>query len=221
MRRPRLRVGLGVHLAAALLIVGCEALASPSPTRQLPATTPSPAATVPTPSVSVPTASPAASPSPTPEPELSLELPTERDERSVRVTIAPEVATDGGGIITVSVTNLAAERIDEIVLRWPTELGAHLFLAPFLATEDRIRDGGPPLVQDWTKWVVGPGERGEPAGTTSLGYGPVDAGTQLDVPIYVTRIVPGPVEFDLQLLAGDALMTLEGGAPAELRVQVP
>ena len=51
-----------------------------------------------------------------------------------------------------------------------------LFLAPFEPSDDRIREGGPPLVQEWTKWVVGPGERGEPEGTTSLGYGPILAG---------------------------------------------
>ncbi|MGH2358101.1 MAG: hypothetical protein ACRDGJ_08820 [Candidatus Limnocylindria bacterium] len=159
--------------------------------------------------------------SPTPEPALSLALPAERDERQLRVTVTPEVATEGDGLITVSVINLGADRIDEIVLRWPTDVSAHLFLAPFVASEERIRDGGPPLVQDWTKWVVGPGERGEPAGTTSLGYGPMDPAMQLDIPIYVTRRAPGPVAFDLQLLAGEALMTFEDGGPAELRVVIP
>ena len=50
-------------------------------------------------------------------------------------------------------------------------VGAGTPLAPFEPSDDRIRDGGPPLVQEWTKWVIGPGERGEPAGTTS-GSGP-------------------------------------------------
>ena len=35
-----------------------------------------------------------------------------------------------------------------------------LRLAPFTPSEDRIRDGGPPLHQEWTKWVVGPGRAG-------------------------------------------------------------
>ena len=43
------------------------------------------------------------------------------------------------------------------------------------------------LVQAWTKWVIGPGEQGEPAGTTSLGYGPMDPGMALEIPLFVTR----------------------------------
>ncbi|MDQ2674171.1 MAG: hypothetical protein M3Y40_05900, partial [Chloroflexota bacterium] len=105
--------------------------------------------------------------------------------------------------------------------RWPTELDASLFLAPFTPSNERIRDGGPPLVQPWTKWVVGPGEHGEPAGTTSLGWGPLLAGATLEIPIVVTRRAEGPVSFDLQLLSGEDLLTGEDGEPARLRVEVP
>ncbi|HEX2193935.1 MAG TPA: hypothetical protein VHK63_03120, partial [Candidatus Limnocylindria bacterium] len=85
----------------------------------------------------------------------------------------------------------------------------------------RIADGGPPLWQEWTKWVEGPGERGEPAGTTSLGWGPLDPGATLVIPLVVTRQAVGAVDFDLQLLAEEALLRLDDGRPAELRVQVP
>ena len=128
---------------------------------------------------------------------------------------------DEGGTLTITVTSAAAERIDELVLRWPTELNEILFLAPFTPSEDRIRDGGPPLVQPWTKWVRGPGEQGEPDGTTSIGWGPLLPEAQLEIALQVTRRAPGPVAFDLQLLAGNDLLTLDGGQPAELRVEIP
>jgi hypothetical protein len=121
----------------------------------------------------------------------------------------------------VTVTSQAEDRIDELVLRWPTELSESLFLAPFVPSEDRIRDGGPPLVQAWTKWVVGPGEQGEPDGTTSLGYGPLLPGATLAIALDVIRRSAEPVAFDLQLLAGNDLLVLVGGEPAELRVEVP
>ena len=118
-------------------------------------------------------------------------------------------------------TSAADTRIDELVLRWPTALDESLFIATFTPSDDRIRDGGPPLVQPWTKWVVGPGERGEPPGTTSLGWGPLLAGATLEIPIIVTRREPGPLAFDLQVLSGNDLLTLQGGEPAQLRVHVP
>jgi hypothetical protein len=121
----------------------------------------------------------------------------------------------------ITVTSGSDQRIDELVLRWPTELGETLFLAPFAPSDDRIRDGGPPLVQAWTKWVIGPGEQGEPAGTTSLGYGPLLAGATLEIPLVVTRRADGPVAFDLQLLAGNDQLSLPDGSAAELRVEVP
>jgi hypothetical protein len=137
------------------------------------------------------------------------------------VRVDPNLPSDGDGEIVVRVTNLGDQRVGELVLRWNTELDQALFLAPFRPSEQRIRDGGPPLIQDWTKWVLGPGERGEPAGTTSLGWGPLLPGGELTIPIQVTRRQRGEVAFDLQLLAGEAILSLEDGAPAELRVSVP
>ena len=208
--------------SAAALLGGCTLFLEPSPS---PIPMPSPTPTAPTPTaLATPQPSPsgpAATPSPTPEPPLSLDPPGGEDARRVRVEVALELPADGNGRIVVTLTNLSEERIDEVVLRWPTDLRASLFLAPFVPCEYRIRDGGPPLIQDWTKWVEGPGERGEPAGTTSLGYGPMDPGMTLPVELFVTRTAAGPVAFDLQVLAGEALLTLESGDPAELRVEAP
>lgn len=156
----------------------------------------------------------------TPEPPLSLDPPDGTDPRVVAVSVQPDVGADGG-VMLVTVTSNADQRIDELVLRWPTELDQTLFLAPFAPSDDRIRDGGPPLVQHWTKWVIGPGEQGEPAGTTSLGYGPLLGGATLEMPLVVTRRAPGPIAFDLQVLAGNDLLALADGTPAELRVEVP
>lgn len=133
------------------------------------------------------------------------------------MTVAPKVS-DSGGRITVTVTSLSDERIPELVLRWPTPLDGVLFLAPFTPSSSRLTDA---LVQPWTKWVVGPGEMGEPAGTTSLGWGPLLPNATLTIPIVVTRRAAGPVAFDLQLLAGEALLTNDAGGPAALRVSVP
>lgn len=202
-------------LLAAIVLVGCVTSPSPTPTA------------LSTPTLEPTTATPAASPTteptvtPTPEPSLSLDLPEARDPRTIALSVALEVATDGGGRIVVTVTSLTDARIDELVLRWPTDLADTLFLAPFQPSDERIRDGGPPLVQPWTKWVVGPGEQGEPAGTTSLGWGPLLPGATLEIPILVTRVAPGPVAFDLQVLARNDLLTLDDGSPAELRVEVP
>lgn len=211
---------LGLVLVGALL-AACDVEVQPSPS--LPSAVPSPTAEASaSPSVSArQSATVAASPSPTPEPSLALDPPDGTDPRTVSVDVRPEVAADGGGRIVVTVTSGADSRIDELVLRWPTELADTLFLAPFEPTPDRIADGGPPLVQPWTKWVVGPGERGEPDGTTSLGWGPLLAGATLEIPILVTREAPGPVAFDLQVLAGNDLLTLADGTPAELRVEIP
>lgn len=208
-----------VAMAALLLLGACVAQPTPTP---LPVPTPTRTATAsatPTTSVEA-TESAAASPSATPAPPLSLELPPQQDSRVVSVAVEPSVAAEGGQIV-VRVSSAADERIDELVLRWPTELAQSLFLAPFSPSADRIRDGGPPLVQDWTKWVIGPGEQGEPAGTTSLGWGPLFAGASLEIPIVVTRRAAGPVAFDLQVLAGNDVLTLDGGDPAEVRVEIP
>jgi hypothetical protein len=177
-------------------------------------------------SESVSASAPSAAPSPTeeptatPAPSFSLALPSSTDPRAVSVTVEPTV-DDAGGEILVTVTNTSDERIDEIVVRWATELDAVLFLAPFEPSDDRIREGGPPLVQEWTKWVIGPGERGEPAGTTSLGYGPILPGTTLAIPILVERLLGEAVSFDLQVLSGNDLLQLAEGGPAVLRIEVP
>jgi hypothetical protein len=131
-----------------------------------------------------------------------------------------ETSVDDGSLV-VSVTSGAEERIDELVLRWDTDLSEALFLAPFRPTDERIREGGPPLVQPWTKWVIGPGERGEPAGTTSIGWGPLLAGATLQIPLVAERRAEGPIAFDLQVLAGNSILTLDNGEPAELRIEVP
>ncbi|MEA2650343.1 MAG: hypothetical protein QOI85_64 [Chloroflexota bacterium] len=169
---------------------------------------------------STPVATTSASPTAGPEPSLSLAPPDTIDSRVVSATVATDIG-DEGGTLTITVTSAAAQRIDELVLRWPTELDQTLVLAPFTPSEDRIRDGGPPLVQQWTKWVRGPGERGEPDGTISLGWGPLLPEAELVIELDVTRRAPGPVAFDLQLLAGNDLLTLDGGRPAELRVEIP
>lgn len=205
---------------AAMVVVLSACVAQPTPSAS-PTALPSAASPTssPTPTAQVsPSASSSASA--TPDPALSLDPPQGSDPRVVAVTAEPDIGADGG-VLMVTVTSAADERIDELVLRWPTELDQTLFLAPFTPSEDRIRDGGPPLVQQWTKWVIGPGEQGEPAGTTSLGYGPLLAGATLEMPLVVTRRAPGPVAFDLQVLAGNDLLTLADGSPAELRVEVP
>jgi len=212
------RVARGVAMAAALLLTAC--LPEPSPTASPPPSAEPTAVPTASPAPSaVPTAS--AAPTPTPEPSLSLEPPEAVDDRVVAVDVATDVPAGEDGTITVTVTSAADTRIDELVLRWPTALAETLFLAPFTPSDDRTRDGGPPLVQPWTKWVVGPGERGEPAGTTSLGWGPLLAGATLEIPIVVTRRADGPVAFDLQVLAGEGLLTIDDGEPARLRIEVP
>ncbi|HEY8170731.1 MAG TPA: hypothetical protein VIH24_06485 [Candidatus Limnocylindria bacterium] len=200
-------------LVAVVTLTGCVLAPSPSP-----AVSPSASATP----VSSPSAAPSitAAPTATPEPSYSLAPPDARDPRIVVVDVAPDVDADGGEIV-VTVTNTSDERIDEIVLRWATELDEVLFLAPFEPSEERIREGGPPLVQEWTKWVIGPGERGEPAGTTSLGYGPLLAGATLEIPILAERRQPGPIAFDLQILADNDLLQRADAEPAMLRVELP
>ncbi len=166
-------------------------------------------------------------------PSLTLAPPAAVDSRRVRVSASAAVPGEVGatGTLSVDVTSLAGDRIDDLVLRWPTELGQRVFLAPFMPSAARVREGGPNLVEPWTKWVEGPGELGEPAGTTSLGWGPLLPGATLHVELVATRRTAGPVEFDLQLLsgatagaeakAGDALLRDARGGPAQLRVSVP
>jgi hypothetical protein len=210
------RSGLSRAVATLLLaagLLGACSTATPSPIASLSAT-PSPTLT--------PTAAPTQTPraTPTPEPALSLDLPAEQDDRQVTLTVEPAVAADGDGELVITVTSLADTRVDELVLRWSTELEATLFLAPFRPSEQRLAPGAP-LVQPWTKWVIGPGERGEPAGTTSVGWGPLLPGATLTIPIQVTRRGAGPISFDLQALSDEAILTLDSGEPAELRISVP
>jgi hypothetical protein len=184
----------------ALVVAGCL-LTTPSPSPSVSPSTPE-----------VPSGTPAASasgqpsvtaePTATPEPPLSLEVPRKHDRRHVAVRVEPNVPADGDGEIVVTVRNLTSRRVGELVLRWNTDL-------------DQT------LLQDWTKWVRGPGESGEPAGTTSLGWGPLLPDGVLRIPIQVTREARGEVSFDLQLLAGEAILAFEDGSPAELRVTVP
>jgi hypothetical protein len=212
-RSPRYGPPVAAVSAALVTLVVMLGACLPLPTETA---SPSPTATP----RATPTGEPSASAEPTPRPH-SLESPVEEDDRQIRVAVAPNLPTDGSGQIVVTVTNLTSTRITELVLRWPTSLDEHLVLAPFQPTSSRICDGCPPLVQPWTKWVVGPGEFGEPAGTTSLGWGPLDPLATLEITIFATRQVTGPVEFDLQVLAGEALLNQEGGQPAWLRVAVP
>lgn len=182
---------------------------------------PSPPATAPVTPSQTPLATAEATPTATPDPPLSLGTPGATDPRPVSVSVTTEVAPDDGGQITITVTSEAAELINELVVRWPTDLAQTLFVAPFVPDPDLVQEGGGNLVRTWTKWVIGPGEQGEPDGTTSLGYGPLEAGGTLTIPLYVTRTAAGPVSFDLQVLAGESLLTLSDGQPAELRVEVP
>jgi hypothetical protein len=203
-------------LLLALVVAGCLANPSASPSVSAsaqPSTTPAVTASG-QPSTSV-------EPTATPEPPLSLTPPPDHDRRQVAVRVDPRVPNDGDGEIVVTVTSHTDRRVGELVLRWNTDLDQVLYLAPFRPSEQRIRDGGPPLIQNWTKWVLGPGESGEPAGTTSLGWGPLLPGGKLTIPIQVTRQQAAAVAFDLQVLAGEAILSLEDGSPAELRVTVP
>jgi hypothetical protein len=210
------RSRLLIIVTVLVLQLGCTATPSPTATAAPTATQPEPTATP------GPTATPAESQSPTatPEPTFSLALPEVTDPRVIIAAAAPTIDA-AGGTLTVTVTSASEERIDELVLRWRTELNGSLRLAPFTPTEERISDGGPPLVQEWTKWVIGPGEQGEPEGTTSVGWGPLMPGATLTIPLIATRLAAEPISFDLQFLAGNDLLTTDSGEPAELRVEVP
>ncbi len=206
---PALALTLGLALA------GCGFF-SPTPTPLASGgATPTPQATQPGGSDSDPT------PIPTTNLPLSLALPATFDSRRIQVQVEPRLPADGSGELVLIVTNLSDSMVNELVLRWSTDLGEVILLAPFEPSQQRIREGGPVLNQDWTKWVVGPGESGEPAGTTSLGWGPLLAGATLTIPLLAERRGAGPVEFDLQFLAGEAILTLEAGGVAELRVALP
>lgn len=209
--RPRLPAAL---LALGVLVAACI---GPSPS---PSTTTSGVASPSARSsaTQLPTVTPA--PTTTPVEGLVLPEPSATDPRAISYSVTVEVEAGASGRLVVVVTNLGPEIVKELVLRWPTEVRDTVFLAPFQPSQQRIREGGDPLVQDWTKWVDGPGELGEPAGTTSLGWGPLLAGGTLTIPVLATRVAPGPLTFDLQILAGEAVLTSDG-EPAWLKVSVP
>ena len=210
MARPS---GVIVALAS-ILLSACTSSASPTPNASptmIETATAAPSITV----TAVPTA--------TPEPALSLPLPQKSDPRTIAFTVkgqADLTATTSGHLV-VAVTNLSSSVVSEIVLRWPTALRETIFLAPFTPSDVRIREGGPALYQEWTKWVEGPGERGEPAGTTSLGWGPLPPGATITISLIANRVAALPVGFDLQFLAGEAILTTAAGEPAEIRVELP
>jgi hypothetical protein len=210
---PRRAATIGALLVAAVMVEGCVGPFAPTP---LASGSPTPSASLSPTATTSPTLS--ARPTATPEPPLSLALPAARDGRHIRVSVQPTVPQGGTGHVTIKVVNLASTRVAELVLRWPTPLNRIVFLAPFQPSSGRLSDA---LVQPWTKWVIGPGEQREPEGTTSLGWGPLDPGATLTISLIATRRARGPVAFDLQVLAGEALLTTEAGAPAETRVSIP
>jgi hypothetical protein len=213
---------------AGLLLAACT-VAGPSGTPGASGTaeggTPPPSAitsaSAPASAIASPSAAPSSSPTAAPSPSLALDPPGATDPRPVVVTVTPELPTDGSGRVVVTVESRADTRIDELVLRWPTALADTVVLQPFAPSDDRIREGGPPLVQPWTKWVIGPGEEGEPDGTTSVGWGPLLPGATLTIPLVATRVAPGPTAFDLQVLSRNDLLADPDGNGAELRVELP
>lgn len=199
-----------IAAASALVLVAC------SPTSPTPSGSASPGPSATQRTDPTPTAVPTASPMP----RLTLPAPASTDPRAISYTVTVELEADASGRLVVVVENLSGEKVDELVLRWPTELRDTVFLAPFEPSQQRIREGGPPLRQEWTKWVEGPGEHDEPAGTTSLGWGPLLPDGTLTIPILATRVAPGPITFDFQILAGEAVLTSDG-EPAALSVSIP
>lgn len=198
-------------VAGAVLLAACSLQTSPNPTASPP--------TAGSPSEST-QASATAEPSPSDSGRLTLPPPADSDPTSITYKVTVEVAAGASGRLVIVVTNLGQQIVPELVLRWPTEVRDTIFLAPFQPSAQRIREGGDPLVQDWTKWVDGPGEHGEPGGTTSLGWGPLLAGGTLTIPVLATRVAPGPITFDLQILSGEKVLQ-SGGEPAWLQVSVP
>jgi hypothetical protein len=200
-------------LAGALLLAACSLETSS------PAVSASPSSAAASPSES-------AGASATLEPSLSqgggLTLPDPKgtDPNPISTTVTVEIAAGESGRLVIVVKNLGQEQVPELALRWPTKVRDTVFLAPFQPSAQRIREGGDPLVQDWTKWVDGPGEHGEPAGTTTLGWGPLLVGGTLTIPVFATRVAPGPITFDLQVLNGEEILQIDG-EPAFLKVTVP
>ncbi|HEY8771703.1 MAG TPA: hypothetical protein VIM66_00860 [Candidatus Limnocylindria bacterium] len=206
---------LAAALAASVAFTGCILQGSPTPNA-----TSSPAVSVgPSPSATQ-SFGPTAEPSPSQQTLLRLPSPSGTDGNAISYTVTVEVKAGASGRLVLVVKNLGDELVPELVLRWPTAVRDTIFLAPFTPSKQRIREGGDPLVQDWTKWVDGPGESGEPAGTTSLGWGPLLVGGTLTIPILATRVAPGPVAFDFQILNGEKVLQ-SNGDPAWFEVDVP
>lgn len=200
-------------LAGALLLAACSLETSS------PEVSASPLSAAASPSDS---AQPSATPEPSPSQGGGLTLPDPKgtDPNPISTKVTVEIAAGQSGRLVIVVKNLGKEQVQELVLRWPTAVRGTIFLAPFQPSAQRIREGGDPLVQDWTKWVDGPGEHGEPAGTTSLGWGPLLIGGTLTIPVLATRVAPGPITFDLQVLSGEKILQIDG-EPAFLKVTVP
>jgi hypothetical protein len=204
-------------MAGAVVLAACSLQTSPNPSAS--ASGGGSSTERPSPSESAgPTAT--AEPSPSDSGQLTLPAPAGNDLNPITHKVTVEVAAGASGRLVIVVTNLGQEMVQELVLRWPTAVRDTIFLAPFAPSAQRIREGGDPLVQDWTKWVDGPGEHGEPAGTTSLGWGPLLKGGTLTIPVLVTRVAPGPITFDLQILSGEKVLQTDG-APAWFQVTVP
>jgi hypothetical protein len=199
-------------LAGALLLTACS-LETSSPEASA-----SPSSAGASPSES---AQASASPEPSPSEGGGLTLPDPKgtDPNAISATVTVEIAAGQSGRLVIVVKNLGQEQVQELVLRWPTAVRDTIFLAPFEPSAQRIREGGDPLVQEWTKWVDGPGEHGEPPGTTTLGWGPLLVGGTLTIPVLATRVVPGPITFDLQVLSGEKILQIDG-EPAFLKVTV-
>jgi len=199
-------------LLVSLTASACSVTPSPSPSMvaSAPATASSSSSSTPRPAA-------------TPEPPLSLPLPAESDPRPITFAVAvqSDLAATTSGHVVVTVTNTSDSTVVELVLRWPTALKEIISLAPFEPTDERIREGGGVLYQEWTKWVEGPGEMGEPSGTTSLGWGPLLPGATLTITLTANRVANQPSAFDLQFLAGEAILSTTAGSAAELRVALP
>ena len=201
-------------LAGAVVLAGCglQGSASTAPASGTPSALPSTSATPGETATAVPTSDPG---------HLRLPAPTATDSIDVGYTVTVELAAGAAsGRLVFVVTNRTQTLVPELVLRWPTAVRDTVFLAPFEPSKQRIREGGDPLVQAWTSWVDGPGEGGEPAGTTSLGWGPLLPGGELTIPVLATRVAPGPLTFDLQILNGERVL-LSDGEPVWTQVSIP
>ena len=107
-----------------------------------------------------------ATPSPSEEAGLKLPTPAGNDPTTISYKVSVELQAGKSGRLVVVVTNQSETMVPELVLRWPTAVKETIFLAPFAPSQQRIREGGDPLVQAWTKWVDGPGEHGDTPGVS-------------------------------------------------------